>query len=567
MAGFSGAPQGYLDFDERQASRRKDAVNAEHLRAIMGQMLWKQQLESHQNQQKEQSMEDAGGALGPMFRGMPPPLGAMPGMGAPGGGQLPMPPGMAQGPQPPAPGQPSVPSGPPGGMPAPPQAGPPPQHMTAPNAQDARARMEAMDRAGIQGSVTGQMPGGRPVEPYRGLPAPPAGAGSPGEPPGAPGQIPPPPDAPRETQPFAAGRPPKDEPLTPTLASAVQALTAQGLTGARLMRALEQIAPRLDAMAQQQIRALNATLSAQRAETARLESDRRDERGRSTREQGDRRLDEQARVNDARIEGIRARIEQGAARAAQSGAVLDDSTAQLMAEQVVAGDRSVFTNLGRGAQGAENVIKVRRMVEQLARERGLGGSQLANITAEFEGLKAGQRALGTRTAQFGMAKEEAYEMADLVTQASANASRTQFMPINRALNAFNTNTGDTAIREFGAAINSFINAYARAISPVGTPTVSDKEHAREMLSTADSHEQVNAIIGQLKKEMEAAGKAPGAVRETFRKGYTGGQAPAGAPVPASSVTGGGTPAAPAAGERKSIGGKSYVKRNGQWFQE
>ena len=61
------------------------------------------------------------------------------------------------------------------------------------------------------------------------------------------------------------------------------------------------------------------------------------------------------------------------------------------------------------------------------------------------------------------------------------------------------NTGDPEARQFGAALNSFINAYARAVSPIGTPTVSDKDHARSMLSTADSHEALVAIMNQLKR--------------------------------------------------------------------
>ncbi len=133
--------------------------------------------------------------------------------------------------------------------------------------------------------------------------------------------------------------------------------------------------------------------------------------------------------------------------------------------------------------------------------------------AAYAGMKAGSRSVETRAANFALAKSEAYEMADLVTDASKTVSRTAFIPVNKALNAFNANSGDVATRQFGAAINSFINAYARAVSPIGAPTVSDKNHAREMLSTADSHEQVVGIIAQLKKEMVAAGNAPKVVRE------------------------------------------------------
>lgn len=220
---------------------------------------------------------------------------------------------------------------------------------------------------------------------------------------------------------------------------------------------------------------------------------------------------------------------------------LNDESLRFMAEQYLAGDKSVFTNLGRGAQGSANVTALRRAITNVAAEKGMSPRDTALAVQEFMGLGAAQRALGTRAASFGMAKAEADEMADLVTQSSEAYGRTQFMPVNKALNAFETNTGDTKIREFGAAINSFINAYARAISPTGTVTVNDKEHAREMLSTADSHQQVVAIIGQLKKEMAAAGKAPGVVKEQLRSGFReppAGNAPAAAPAPAPRPAGG-----------------------------
>jgi hypothetical protein len=152
----------------------------------------------------------------------------------------------------------------------------------------------------------------------------------------------------------------------------------------------------------------------------------------------------------------------------------------------------------------------------VAKEAGMTPDQIALVQQEFGGMGAAQRALGTRSANFGLAEKEAYAMADLVTEASAKVPRTQFMPINKAIMAYENNTGDPQARQFGAALNSFINAYARAVSPIGTPTVSDKDHARSMLSTADSHEALTAIMDQLKREMDAAGAAPGAVQKQLR---------------------------------------------------
>ncbi len=228
--------------------------------------------------------------------------------------------------------------------------------------------------------------------------------------------------------------------------------------------------------------------------------------------------DADKRLIEAKITELGTRSLKNAAGGAEP--TLSPSTLQTMADQYLSGDKAVMQNLGRGAQGAANVVAPREAIAEAARNKGLSGAEIAAKQSEFMGMNAAQRALGTRQANFGLAKSEAYEMADLVTETSQNVSRTQFMPINKALNAYNTNTGGTEIREFGAALNSFINAYARAISPVGTPTVSDKDHARAMLSTADSHEQVVAIMDQLKKEMEAAGRAPGVVKKEIREGFT-----------------------------------------------
>lgn len=196
---------------------------------------------------------------------------------------------------------------------------------------------------------------------------------------------------------------------------------------------------------------------------------------------------------------------------------IDDETLTAMAEQYLAGDKSVFQNLGRGAQGATNVVALRKRVAEVAKEAGMTPDQIALAQAEFMGMGAAQRTLGTRTANFGLAEKEALEMAGLVEQTSAKVSRTTFMPINKALIAYNDNTGDPETRAFGAALNSFINTYARAVNPVGTPTVSDKDHARAMLSRADSHTALLAIMDQLKQEMKAAEKAPGAVQDQLRR--------------------------------------------------
>jgi hypothetical protein len=200
---------------------------------------------------------------------------------------------------------------------------------------------------------------------------------------------------------------------------------------------------------------------------------------------------------------------------------LSDEDAKFLGGQLASGDTSVLTNMGRGAQGARNVLKVRHAaIEQLV-DKGMGPEEAGVKVAEFQGTKAGERALGTRTANVEMAVSEAQNSAKIALAASEKFPRTEWMPVNKALSALESGGGSVEARRFGAAVNTFINTYARAISPTGTPTVSDKDHAREILSTADSPEQFKGVMDVLQQEMAAARKAPGQVKESFREGATG----------------------------------------------
>jgi hypothetical protein len=225
----------------------------------------------------------------------------------------------------------------------------------------------------------------------------------------------------------------------------------------------------------------------------------------------------------AQIDNQRAGAAKDRAAAAGGGTegLLPTQVLAQMAGQYLAGDRTVMQNLGRGAQGSKNIIALRTEIERQARAADIKPAQVAAIIGEFEGFKAGQRTLGNRTASFGMAVSEATQMAGLVEETSSQVNRSQYIPVNRALQAFSKNTGDPKIVQFGAALNSFINAYARAISPTGVPTVSDKDHAREMLETAQSDEQVKGVMKILRREMELAGRAPGIVKDEMRTLLTG----------------------------------------------
>jgi hypothetical protein len=245
------------------------------------------------------------------------------------------------------------------------------------------------------------------------------------------------------------------------------------------------------------------------------------------------------------IEGMRegaaaGRQERGAElKAAQADqGQLDPQTLSTMADQYLAGDRSVMQNLGRGAQGSKNIVALRGEIAKKMAEGGMSGQDMATKMAEFEGLKAGERTLTQRTANIGMRIAEAKTFAPLALQASEKVDRTQFPTLNSLLLAAEKGSGNEDVVRLSVATQSLLNAYAAAVTPTGTPTEGAQSRAHELLDKAWSQGQFRVAIDQLMKEMDAASKSPGMVREEFRKGAAA-PAPGGEPV--TGPTSGGMP--------------------------
>lgn len=202
------------------------------------------------------------------------------------------------------------------------------------------------------------------------------------------------------------------------------------------------------------------------------------------------------------------------------------------AAQARAGDTSVFTNLGRGAQGPENIFELRREMARQDREvprddheeelRAHGVSQ-AIRNAEYFGLKAGQRTMGTRTANIEMAADEFKKLMPVIEQVNDAVIRTKYPTINSLVLAWKEKTGDPQVVQLGGVLNTAVNVYARAISPSGGGTVSDKEHAREILQRAWSNGQIKSALGIMGQEIDTALQAPESVRDAWRKRFREGQ--------------------------------------------
>lgn len=410
------------------------------------------------------------------------------------------------------------------------QIAPPPQPPMP--GQASQPAQPAQPQGGAPMPGMGPAPGGvkPPLPPFRAMPS--AGA-SPAQ--ANTGAIPVPP------QPQAAQMPQQPQAPGPlSLDSAIKVLKDQGLSGADLMAGLQQLTPILDSQAKQQAAQIQQQFTRD-LQIANLQQ-RYDALRQRAEDNALNRADrEQAHADSMALRGQMIAMHRESLNSRLQGdpnAALEPDDLKFMAQQYLAGDRTVLQNLGRGAQGSKNLVALRSEVRKQAQASGMSGADVAAAVAEFEGVKSGERALGTRTAQAGMAVNEADQFADIASQASQQVPRSQFVPANKALNAYETNTGDPKIVAFGAATNSLINAYARAVSPSGTPTVSDKEHAREMLNTAQTPEQYQAVITMMKREMAAAQQSPGKVRSEFREAVTRGKPMANPPPPSGGLPAG-----------------------------
>jgi hypothetical protein len=201
---------------------------------------------------------------------------------------------------------------------------------------------------------------------------------------------------------------------------------------------------------------------------------------------------------------------------------LDADTLTTMAQQYLAGDKSVMQNLGRGTQGAANIVALRQAITKEAKAAGMTGPQIAAKMADYQGLTAGMRTSANISARVENAISEAKELAPLAIEAGRQVSRSGFLPFGKAQVMFDTQTNDPALKKFATANNGLVSAYAGAMARGQKPTVSDYDHARQILSAAQSQSAYEATVNQMFAEMAAASRAPQNVRGHLRDQIGGG---------------------------------------------
>jgi hypothetical protein len=210
-----------------------------------------------------------------------------------------------------------------------------------------------------------------------------------------------------------------------------------------------------------------------------------------------------------------------AARKGPKADLMDDETAQLLADRVRAGDTRALIGLGRGAQGAENISKIQGIV---ARDAASGkpvsdaARSILSNAANHAGLLTAERTQAAIMAKLSVYGRAAFNATNIVESLSDKFGRTDFPPINKAIIAYKTKTGDPNVVALGQALTTLSNEYARAIGG-GHGTVHDKEVAEQRLSAAQSKDQLRAVVGVMRQEIELAEAALPSARQQIRDIY------------------------------------------------
>lgn len=229
-------------------------------------------------------------------------------------------------------------------------------------------------------------------------------------------------------------------------------------------------------------------------------------------------------------------------KSGDDGSGFTDATKKRFAQQAVdSGDYSWMKNVGRGAQGAKDLRGIQNAITDYAASKGLSPGDMSAKLAEFEAMKSGMRVSANISAKIENAAAEADQLAPLAIEAGRNVARSGFLPFGRVQAMFNNQTNDPNMNRFATANIGLATAYAGAMARGGKATVTDNEHARELLSTAKSQEAYEAIVSQMQQEIKAARAAPQRVRENLSgeisgKGSTHGAAPASGGTPKRSLS-------------------------------
>lgn len=186
-----------------------------------------------------------------------------------------------------------------------------------------------------------------------------------------------------------------------------------------------------------------------------------------------------------------------------------------MVERYRAGDPRVLTNVGRGAQGSENLANFQDALSAQLSAEGLTGKDQAAAMANFAAQAAAAKTAAVRESNVETSVNEALATFPLAIQASKAVPRTDFVPLNKLVELVRKGTSSVPQGKFLTALQGAITAYSQAMSRTGTNSVHAQQSAEKLLSSVTSHDELVGRLEQMEQEMQAAKVAPELTRKAI----------------------------------------------------
>jgi hypothetical protein len=246
----------------------------------------------------------------------------------------------------------------------------------------------------------------------------------------------------------------------------------------------------------------------------------------------EKRIEAQARLKESLVdvEKKRAEIEKTKTQTEMlKRGGFDQDTLDFMADQYLAGDKSVMTNLGRGVQGARNIELLRETINRKRTERGMGPEDILEKQREQGarniGANAEARTAATRSANLDIILTSVQKAAPQAIELSEKVPRGSWVPINRLVQMGQASISDSNLKNFRLANIQLAELWARAMNPTGVMRNEDRAIALDILNLSDSPSTyrgaVETLINAIKRERSAV--------EEFRASRPGGQSQAKVP--------------------------------------
>lgn len=201
-------------------------------------------------------------------------------------------------------------------------------------------------------------------------------------------------------------------------------------------------------------------------------------------------------------EGQWKQIGSGARFKAEAPVTFDNSVLDFAAQQYL--KTGVMPSLGAGSSKMRQAIITRASEINLG--QGMSAAEGAEQMVANKATSAGILQLQKQKTMVGAFEKNAMRNADIALRLSGQADRTGVPVFNKWLQAGQRSiAGNPTVSAFNAANETFVNEYAKIMSgSMGNTPVSDsaRAHAHEMLSTAQTKDQYEAVVRVLKEEMK-----------------------------------------------------------------